>query len=39
MAMKQHFVLVVDGFAGNEDFAGGGSETLYGGRPELVVKG
>ncbi len=38
MAMKQHFVLVVDGFAGNEDLASGGSETLYGGRLELLLK-
>ena len=38
MAMKQHYVLVVDGFVGNEDLVGGGSETLYGGRLELVVK-
>ena len=36
--MKQHFVLVVDGFVGNEDLVVGGSETLYGGRLELVVK-
>ena len=38
MAMKQHFVLVIDGFVGNEDFAFGGSETLYGTRVELVTK-
>lgn len=37
-ALRQHFVVVIDGFVGNEEFAGGGSDTLYGGRLELVTK-
>jgi hypothetical protein len=37
-ALRQHFVVVVDGFVGNEELAGGGSDTLYGSRVELVIK-
>jgi hypothetical protein len=31
-------VVVIDGFVGSEEFVGGGSETLYGSRLELVIK-
>ncbi len=37
-AVKQHFVVVVDGFVGNRDFAAGGSDTIYGSRLELLIK-
>ena len=37
-ALLRHYLLVVDAFVGNREFAFGGSETLYGGRLELRVK-
>jgi hypothetical protein len=37
-ALLKHYVLVIDGFVGYQDFAFGGSETIYGGRLELQVK-
>ena len=37
-AVRQHFVVVVDGFLGQREQLGGGDDTLYGGRLELQVK-
>ncbi|MEE8523169.1 MAG: hypothetical protein V3T72_04500 [Thermoanaerobaculia bacterium] len=37
-ALRQHYVVVVDGFVGSRDLVAGGNATLYGGRLELVVK-